>query len=202
MYGVRRANRLLAIALIGVWLLPAYRLLHLPHERAVGLARVVREQLASGDRDPIPAQRLRPYYSSNDPLPRAEASRIAADPELLEFGAWFAWIIEAAFLAVGTCGIVCLWWKPRYWRLGVIAGVMAFAVTLRLYSFVRQFWIRFDVWTDSKSAAAFYTAHFATGSARTLAFLSGATLVLASVTLYTVLQRDRLQQEPAQKGQG
>src|SRR5258708_5738791 len=91
---VKSANRLLAIAFGAVWFFPAYRLLDLPHRRAVNLANVVREQLKSADQDPIPAQNLRPYYSLESPLPREDALRIVAHPEGYELAAWLAWVIE------------------------------------------------------------------------------------------------------------
>jgi len=123
----------LAIALTAVWARPRLQVARPATWSSSESANVVREQLKS-DQDPIPAQNLRPYYSPESPLPREDAVRLVADPEGSELVAWLAWVIEAILLGVGACGTACLWWKPRYWRFGVIAGVIAFTLTSHLYS--------------------------------------------------------------------
>jgi len=110
-------NRLLALSLAVVWVIPVLALFTLPDERAVAIANVTEHFMRDSEHSWTIAAQLIPERASEFLAQRAEAEAIVADPRVLEPQLWQRWLFELAAGAVGAIGVAALWWKFPYWRV-------------------------------------------------------------------------------------
>ena len=134
-------NRILAIGLIAVWLVPISSLFVLPKERAALSARAIGTLLHLTEDSAKEA----PQFLNADMLNemrrnREVATAIAGEPQLLEHSLWQRWTIELLAVIAGLIGIWALWSRPRYWKVLAVLGVLAFAAIAGLHVAAKLLW--------------------------------------------------------------
>ncbi len=178
-------NRVLAIALVIVWLVPIAALFQLPKERAVALSQAIGMLLKQTEQSAqLASQHVRPEVADGLLRDRGAAAALASEPQLLERSLWSRWVVELVAVMVGLMGTWALWFRRRYWKPLALLGVAAFSAVVGLHIMAKLLWIVAGSWELMLKVLTLYSSKPST----ILTHLFGPLLVILCV-MYVLLSR-------------